>query len=223
MRLFQTFTQSIILGKTSGSIYCSPVMIILGTLETSSLSLFFFKNVCAAKRQSCILPLFTQVFCETGSWQLLELMSALFSEFSYKRHIWMVYVTQDISAWILVVVSLERLALVWYPHITKSICTRTTAIPILVSVVGAVMLINSHIMYGIGDVLKNENNQTTLLQCFFQREDYQRFYVSIWPWIDLAKFYAIPFFNKFCSVIFVFFQIFIKEIKNQTQRTINSG
>lgn len=142
MRLFQNFTQSIILGKTSGSIYCSPVMIILGTLETSSLSLFFFKNVCAAKRQSCILPLFTQVFCETGSWQLLELMSALFSEFSYKRHIWMVYVTQDISAWILVVVSLERLALVWYPHITKSICTRTTAIPILVSVVGAVMLIN---------------------------------------------------------------------------------
>lgn len=223
MRLFQNFTQSIILGKTSGSIYCSPVMIILGTLETSSLSLFFFKNVCAAKRQSCILPLFTQVFCETGSWQLLELMSALFSEFSYKRHIWMVYVTQDISAWILVVVSLERLALVWYPHITKSICTRTTAIPILVSVVGAVMLINSHIMYGIGDVLKNENNQTTLLQCFFQREDYQRFYVSIWPWIDLAKFYAIPFFNKFCSVIFVFFQIFIKEIKNQTQRTINRG
>lgn len=223
MSPFQTFTQSIILGKTSGSIYCSPVMIILGTLETSSLSLFFFKNVCAAKRQSCILPLFTQVFCETGSWQLLELMSALFSEFSYKRHIWMVYVTQDISAWILVVVSLERLALVWYPHITKSICTRTTAIPILVSVVGAVMLINSHIMYGIGDVLKNENNQTTLLQCFFQREDYQRFYVSIWPWIDLAKFYAIPFFNKFCSVIFVFFQIFIKEIKNQTQRTINSG
>lgn len=76
MRLFQNFTQSIILGKTSGSIYCSPVMIILGTLETSSLSLFFFKNVCAAKRQSCILPLFTQVFCETGSWQLLELMSA---------------------------------------------------------------------------------------------------------------------------------------------------
>lgn len=115
----------------------------------------------------------------------------------------MVYVTEDISAWILVVVSLERLALVWYPHITKSICTRTTAIPILVSVVGAVMLINSHIMYGIGDVLKNENNQTTLLQCFFQREDDQRFYVSIWPWIDLAKFYAIPFFNKFCSVIFV--------------------
>lgn len=222
MSPFQTITQSIILGKTSGSIYCSPVMIILGTLETSSLSLFF-KKVCAAKRQSCILPLFTQVFCETGSWQLLELMSALFSEFSYKRHIWMVYVTQDISAWILVVVSLERLALVWYPHITKSICTRTTAIPILVSVVGAVMLINSHIMYGIGDVLKNENNQTTLLQCFFQREDYQRFYVSIWPWIDLAKFYAIPFFNKFCSVIFVFFQIFIKEIKNQTQRTINRG
>lgn len=85
------------------------------------------------------------------------------------------------------------------------------------------MLINSHIMYGIGDVLKNENNQTTLLQCFFQREDYQRFYVSIWPWIDLTKFYAIPFLNKFCSVIFVFFQIFIKEIKNQTQRTINSG
>lgn len=76
MRLFQNFTQSIILGKTSGSIYYSPVMIILGTLETSSLSLFFFKNVCAAKRQSCILPLFTQVFCETGSWQLLELMSA---------------------------------------------------------------------------------------------------------------------------------------------------
>lgn len=85
------------------------------------------------------------------------------------------------------------------------------------------MLINSHLMYGIGDVLKNENNQTTLLQCFIQREDYQRFYVSIWPWIDLAKFYAIPFFNKFCSVIFVFFQIFIKEIKKQTQRTINSG
>lgn len=223
MSPFQTFTQSIILGKTSGSIYCSPVMIILGTLETSSLSLFFFKNVCAAKRQSCILPLFTQVFCETGSWQLLELMSALFSEFSYKRHIWMVYVTQDISAWILVVVSLERLALVWYPHITKSICTRTTAIPILVSVVGAVMLINSHLMYGIGDVLKNENNQTTLLQFFFEHEDYERFYVSIWPQIDLAKFYAIPFFNKFCSVIFVFFQIFIKEIKNQTQRTINSG
>uniref|UniRef100_A0A8W8HXJ5 G-protein coupled receptors family 1 profile domain-containing protein n=1 Tax=Magallana gigas TaxID=29159 RepID=A0A8W8HXJ5_MAGGI len=43
-----------------------------------------------------------------------------FSEFLCKVHIWLVYVTVDTSAWILVVVSFERLALVWYPHISNT-------------------------------------------------------------------------------------------------------
>lgn len=189
--------------------YCSPVMIVLGTIgNIFSIVVLLQKSM---RRQTTVMYLVALSFNDMAVlyigllryWILatFEIDVRHFSEFLCKVHIWLVYVTVDTSAWILVVVSFERLALVWYPHITKSVCTRTTAISILVAVVGTLMLINSHIMYGIGDVMKDENNQTTLLQCFFENEDYQRFYVSIWPWIDLAKFNAIPFsIILFCNI-----------------------
>lgn len=189
--------------------YCSPVMIVLGTIgNIFSIVVLLQKSM---RRQTTVMYLVALSFNDMAVlyigllryWILVtfEIDVRHFSEFLCKVHIWLVYVTVDTSAWILVVVSFERLALVWYPHITKSVCTRTTAISILVAVVGTLMLINSHIMYGIGDVMKVENNQTTLLQCFFEHEDYQRFYVSIWPWIDLAIFNAIPFsIILFCNI-----------------------
>ncbi|XP_062579747.1 FMRFamide receptor-like [Saccostrea cucullata] len=117
----------------------------------------------------------------------------LFSEFSCKFHLWMVYLSVDISAWLLVTVTLERVALVWFPHASKHRCNKHVAGIILGSLIGILMLVNAHILYGIGDVTKKEDNRTVLRQCYYETNVYEKFYENVWPWIDLAKFNAIPF------------------------------
>lgn len=119
-----------------------------------------------------------------------------FSELGCKFHMWMVYNSLDTSAWILVIVTLERVGLVWLPLETKSHCNKKTAVIVLISVIGSIMLVNSHILYGLGDVVKVENNLTISQPCFFESKTYQNFHMNVWPWIDLVKFNAIP-----CSII----------------------
>lgn len=89
---------------------------------------------------------------------IFEIDVCYFSEFFCKVYIWLVYVIVDILVWILVVVFFEWFVLVWYLYIMKLVCIRIIVLLILVVVVGMLMLINLYIMYGIGDVMKDENN-----------------------------------------------------------------
>lgn len=180
---------------------CSPIMIILGTIgNIFCIVILLRKNL---RRHTTVvylvaLSLNDLIVLYTGlmrQWIKItfDVDVRLLSEFSCKFHMWMVYVSLDTSAWILVIVTLERVALVWFPHSSKSRCKKQMAGIILGVLLGTVMLVNAHLMYGIGDVTMTESNRTTSEQCYYENDEYKQFYVDIWPWIDLAKFNAVPF------------------------------
>ncbi|XP_022330573.2 cysteinyl leukotriene receptor 1-like isoform X1 [Crassostrea virginica] len=181
--------------------YCSPIMIALGTIgNVFCIVTLLRKNL---RRQTTVIYLVTLsvndlVVLYSGllrQWMLkaFDLDIRHLSEFSCKLHLWVVYLSLDSSAWILVVVTLERVALVWFPHASKSKCNKKVAAVILSSLVGTMMLINSHLLFGVGNVTTINGNSTVLKICFYENQRYQDFFVNVWPWIDLAKFNALPF------------------------------
>ncbi|OWF54091.1 Orexin receptor type 2 [Mizuhopecten yessoensis] len=109
-----------------------------------------------------------------------------------KVHTWLVYVSLDFSAWILVAVTAERVALVWFPHKAKAKCTKKSAAFVITPIFVCLMLINSHILYGMDRVVKVDGNSTSIL-CDFVTENYRYFFDELWPWVDLTIFCGLPF------------------------------
>ena len=109
-----------------------------------------------------------------------------------KFNTWLVYMSLDFSAWILVAVTAERVALVWFPHSAKSKCTKRSAAWIIGSILLFLMGINGHILYGLHLVTTSVNG-TTIDTCTFISDDYEYFFDNAWPWIDFSIFCGLPF------------------------------
>ena len=109
-----------------------------------------------------------------------------------KVHPWLVYATLDVSTWLLVCMTLERVLSVWKPHRVKSICTSTASHISIAAVVVVLVGLNSHFLYGkeLTDVTK-EN--VTSQKCTQTDEGYRYFLYDIFPWIDLCTFCLVPF------------------------------
>ena len=73
----------------------------------------------------------------------------------FQIHTWLVYATLDMSVWVLVALTLERLVSVYIPHRVKKHCTAVTSFISLSVIATALLCINSHFLYGLGDVVHN--------------------------------------------------------------------
>ena len=69
----------------------------------------------------------------------------------FQIHTWMVYFTLDMSIWILVALTFERLISVYLPHRVKKHCTTVTALLSLSAIAVLLLCLNSHFLYGMGD------------------------------------------------------------------------
>ncbi|XP_046381339.1 neuromedin-U receptor 2-like [Haliotis rufescens] len=106
-----------------------------------------------------------------------------------KVNTWLLYVSLDLSAWILVSVTVERAISVWLPHRVKVICTKNVlAVNILVLVI-ILMSVNGHFLFGIGRVVY----EGAVYPCANQSPDYAKFLDYIFPWIDMCLFCLGPF------------------------------
>ncbi|XP_046381323.1 sex peptide receptor-like [Haliotis rufescens] len=94
-----------------------------------------------------------------------------------KVNTWLVYVSLDLSAWILVSVTIERALLVWYPLTAKVMCTTKTVTVNMIVVCFSLLGINSHFF----------------LLCGTETEIYDYFLEYVFPWIDLCLFSIGPF------------------------------
>ena len=117
------------------------------------------------------------------------------SEAACKIHLWLVYSSLDFSAWIVMIVTVERLISAWFPHKAKNKCSRKSAIAIVTIVLFFLLALNSHLLYGMINeiVLDSNGHAVTVYKCSEIDETYRNFFNLIWPWIDLAVFCAIPF------------------------------
>ncbi|KAK6188074.1 hypothetical protein SNE40_004336 [Patella caerulea] len=177
---------------------CSPVLIIIGTIgNLLSILVLTQKNM---RKSSVsiyltvlsivdILVLYTGLLRQTIRYHL-NLDIRELSVLSCKINTWLVYFTLDMSVWLLVAVTGERIISVWFPHRVRYACTNVSS-SIVISIVGIILLaVNSHFLYGIGDAIKEHGEVS---KCESLWENYNNFVWHIWPWVDLCFFCLVPF------------------------------
>lgn len=116
------------------------------------------------------------------------------SIFTCKLHTSLVYLFSDFSSWLLVSVTLERVAGVCWPTRGKAACTKKVAAVVVLVMFACLLLLNSHFLYGRGDKILTIDNVTVVEKCVPLFDEYERFWSNAWPWIDLCFFCLIPFF-----------------------------
>ena len=111
-----------------------------------------------------------------------------------KLHIWLLYSSLDFSAWILIVVTLERVILSWCPYSAKTKCNRKYA-TVLVVILIFLLGLNSHLLYGMihEERFDASTNTTVISKCVEINNKYGDFFNLTWPWIDLCALCLIPF------------------------------
>ncbi|XP_052779346.1 neuromedin-U receptor 1-like [Mya arenaria] len=110
-----------------------------------------------------------------------------------KLHWYAMYTCSDIAVWILPAITVERLVATICPLKSRSVCTKTYAKVVTVSIIVTALLINVHILYGFGRLELQMNNQTVIFPCIPLTKSYEAFFEKTWTWIDLCKFSLLPF------------------------------
>ncbi|XP_046366782.2 C-C chemokine receptor type 1-like [Haliotis rufescens] len=123
---------------------------------------------------------------------VIELDVRVISEMSCKIHIWLVYFTLDMSVWLLVSVTIERCVSVMFPYTVKQYYTRCTALVNIAVIAVLLLALNSHYLYGLGDVQTTTDGERTIERCVSLWNGYEQFEFQVWPWIDLCVFSLIP-------------------------------
>ncbi|KAK3099234.1 hypothetical protein FSP39_001315 [Pinctada imbricata] len=113
--------------------------------------------------------------------------------FMCKVNFFSVYFFADLTGWILVAVTLERVFLVWHPHSGKRYCSRASAAVVCTIIVVSLVAFNGHILYGMGEKTVTENNDTVIKRCTRRDSQYEQFFFRTWPWIDMTKYCIAPF------------------------------
>ena len=106
--------------------------------------------------------------------------------------VWISYAFSQISAWILVVMTIHRAVSIVWPHGTTKLLKRCSAGKIVAFIVVFCTISNAHILYGHSLVAANKG-QTAF--CFFTyvSERYGQFFNSVWVWVDLVVAVFLPF------------------------------
>ncbi|GFR68095.1 thyrotropin-releasing hormone receptor [Elysia marginata] len=114
------------------------------------------------------------------------------SEAFCKFNQWTTSFGPDISAWILVAVTGERVLSIVRPHSVRLMCTKFTARVTILGIVLALMATNLPLVffYGYSQVYDKSTNSTWTKKCILVRS--VRFVDEIWYWLDLAKFVLLP-------------------------------
>lgn len=126
------------------------------------------------------------------------------SESGCKLHVFFTYVSMQLSSWLLVGVTMEKVFSVMVPHRVKFICTNKTVMLIIGLITIIIFGLNCHIFYGIGIGLKpTEYLGNYDILCRPNPGNYETFFYSIWPWVDFCVVFAVPFFVFLCSNVLI--------------------
>ena len=103
-----------------------------------------------------------------------------------KLHMWIVYSSLDFSAWMFILLTLERIHAVWSPmqFSSKTNWNRRNASIVIILLSVFSLGLNSHMLYGIGNKGKRK--------CVSLYHQYSLFFRNIWTWIDLCVYCLIP-------------------------------
>ena len=124
------------------------------------------------------------------------------------------YFSFQLSSWLLVTVTTERLISVMFPHQVKLNCTtKKSGITVLV-IIMCLAAVNAHYFYGYRlQYIPSDSLQR--LQCGPRHElvDYSIFLYRYWSWIDFVISFAVPF-----AIMLIDNILIIVNLKRQTNR-----
>ncbi|XP_021351458.1 FMRFamide receptor-like [Mizuhopecten yessoensis] len=115
-----------------------------------------------------------------------------------KVHGFLVYVSLDFTAWVLVAVTVDRCFSIRHPFRAKVICTRSVAKVIVVVIFLSLIAINGHLFWSLAIIDLADEIQCTGITYFAS---------TIWPWMDFSVFSAIPFVIMIASDIVIVRQL----------------
>ncbi|KAK7116866.1 hypothetical protein V1264_002472 [Littorina saxatilis] len=191
------------LNRTSLKLWyvCPPILLVVGTLG-NGMSIAVLSRKAMRRSNAAIYLIVLSVV------DILVLYTGLLRQwlrfyydfdvrnlgpFSCKIHTWLVYFTLDMSVWVLVALTFERLVSVYLPHRVKKHCTSVTSFLTLGVIAVALLSVNSHFLYGLGDKHHTmASNRTLIERCTFLFDEYTHFGTKVWPWIDLCLYSLVP-------------------------------
>lgn len=184
---------------TTGNIL-TIIVILRQIRKTTSISLFL---LCLAVSDMLVLYTVTLRHWIRNVW---ETDIRDMSDAGCKAHAFLTYVSMQLSSWLLVAVTTERVFSVVVPHRVKFICTNKTVLLLIGLILALIFGLNAHILYGVG--LKSDADLGYYdLRCSTKAESYKLFFYSIWPWIDFTIVFALPFAIFICSNVLIISKI----------------
>lgn len=106
--------------------------------------------------------------------------------------VWISYAFGQISAWILVSMTLHRAVGIVWPHRTRGVLTKRNAGKIVAFIFLFCTLSNAHVLYGHSLVL-TDNDQKAFCFFSFVSERYDKFFNRFWVWEDIVVAVVFPF------------------------------
>ncbi|KAH3848486.1 hypothetical protein DPMN_090853 [Dreissena polymorpha] len=193
-----------------------PILILLGTIWNSLFILILTRR---SIRVSTTVLFLTVLACS----DLLVLYSGLLrqwliylfntdvrniSEAGCKINMWMVYSSLDFSAWTLIIVTFDRVVSAWLPYRVRTVCTKKTAVAVLLAVGVFILAINAHMLYGMVYHIENDTNINPIEdKCSTSDQSYTYFFRNVWPWIDMCVFCIIPFVVIVIGNVLILFKV----------------
>lgn len=135
------------------------------------------------------------------------------SEVFCKLWMFVTWLFRDFSAWILILISIERLLMVSVPHKAKFLCTKKKAKLSLIYIFVLLVSLNFPLLLSSKQQwLSNSNRCSTR-----GNSDMVKFMITIFRWIDIVKYTIFP----FSAMIFCNVCIIILLVKAATKRRAN--
>ncbi|CAL1545331.1 unnamed protein product [Lymnaea stagnalis] len=186
-------------------VYAAPFVLVVGTIG-SVLSLLV---LCRKSMRSQTTMFYLAVLAVTDIMVLYTGLVRLWLEHAHdiyirhhsdaacKLHTFVVYISLDCSAWILVAVSVDRCLYVTWPHRAKIWCTIRNARITVTAIAAAVGLVNLHFFwtYQLEGDEHNRIYSNGGMKCYAVTSSpfTVRFVENVWPWIDLCVYCLFPF------------------------------
>ena len=124
------------------------------------------------------------------------------------------YSSLQISSWALVLVTLERVTSVLYPHRVRILFSNSRIFLSIGITVAFIVTLNTHFLVGLQ--CNNASDNVTFSDCF-EKEYFNTFYYIVWPWIDTVVTILLP-----CSCLIVGNILIILRLQKPGAYVVNS-
>ncbi|CAH1800935.1 unnamed protein product [Owenia fusiformis] len=186
--------------------YMSPVVIVVGVI--GNILSFLVTRFTRMKRYNFSIYLSALAIFDIGVLVVGLVQQWIFYTFDYdivSVHEWgcklfeSIYIFTSLSAWMLVCVTIDRVIIVYLPLKAKSICTKNKTIIVICLVTLFTVGLNLHWIFSVGERLY----MGELYTCA-NKEAFEDFIITYWPWIDAAFASFIPFtILVICNILIV--------------------